>query len=114
MAKKMSGPMSGLGMPDPIGSAPPAPEPDGDEMPTGGATLSPDTVGYHDDPRSCQNCSHNQNGNCEVIGQQVSPEGGCRVWEGGSDADSGMDDSAMQGGAMGGGMQSSGSGGYGS
>jgi hypothetical protein len=80
-------------MPDMIGAmppkkpvGPPSPmeqEPDGDE---GGAKLDPMTVGYHEEARNCGNCEHQQNGNCNVIGQQVTPEGGCCVWEG-SDAD---------------------------
>ena len=77
-------------MPDLIGMAspkpaaqPPAAEPDGDE---GGGKLDAMTVGYHEEPRNCGNCEHNQNGQCDVIGQQVSPDGGCMVWEG-SDAD---------------------------
>lgn len=58
-----------------------APDNDADDM--GQGMLDPETVGYHDDARSCGNCKHNQEGNCDVIGQQVSDEGGCRVWEGG-------------------------------
>lgn len=86
--------MQGLESPEPIGGKPPKAmppmhdepdmdetEPDGDE----GATLSPETVGYHEDSRTCGNCKHNLGGHCNVIGQPVGEEGACCVWEGGSE-----------------------------
>lgn len=113
---------SAVGMPDPIGMAAPKPaaspmgaEPDGDEM--GGCKLDAMTVGYHEEARNCGNCEHNQNGQCEVIGQQVSPEGGCMVWEG-ADADDtgdmGADGPDDSGAGMPGGGAPAMSGGYGS
>jgi hypothetical protein len=77
-----------------------SPEPDADDMggppdndmDDKGATLSPETVGYHEEAHNCGNCKHNQGGNCEVIGQQVADEGGCSVWEdAGAETDTGMD-----------------------
>jgi len=81
----------GIGMPDPIGSAPPPQEPDDDDMgqPGGGATLSPETVKYHEGPQNCGNCMHMQGGHCEVIGRDVADEGGCDVWEGGGGNEAG-------------------------
>lgn len=81
MAMKPMG--MGMGTPEPIGGPDPM-EPDADDMgSSGGSMLSADTVKYHEDPQNCGTCSHNQQGMCEVIGQQISDEGGCMVWEGG-------------------------------
>lgn len=76
----------GMGTPEPIGGPPPM-EPDQDDMggKPEGCMLSPDTVKYHEDAQNCGTCSHNQQGMCEVIGQQIMDEGGCMVWEGGHD-----------------------------
>ena len=57
--------------------------PGGDTDDAGTGMLSADTVGYHEDAQNCGNCKHNQQGQCDVIGQQVSDEGGCHVWEAG-------------------------------
>jgi hypothetical protein len=84
----MKPPGGGISAPPPIGGVP---EPDADDM--GGppdhdaddkaGMLSAETVGYHEEAHNCGNCKHQQNGNCEVIGQQVANEGGCSVWEDG-------------------------------
>jgi hypothetical protein len=89
-------PFKSLGAPAPVG-APPSPPPgagmgmgDGDaDDSTSGGMLSPDTIGYHDDPHNCGNCKHDQNDTCELTGTPVNDQGGCMVWEGGASAGGG-------------------------
>jgi hypothetical protein len=78
-----------IGSPSPVGAKPPMmppmgmpPGPGGD---AGAGMLTAETVGYHADPHNCGNCKHQSSGQCEVIGEQVTPVGGCSVWEGGGD-----------------------------
>jgi hypothetical protein len=83
-----------LGKPPAVAPQPPDNEPDEDDTP-GGGTLSPQTVMYHADAQNCGNCKHNESGQCNVIGQAVSEEGGCCVWEGGAGDEGSPDASAM-------------------
>lgn len=99
---------TGMSSPPPIGGpkppapkaapAPPPPdpnEPDADDMGDGGGgpgggLISAERVHYHPEAHNCGNCQHmQQDGNCEVIGQQVHPDGGCDVWEGGGGEEAG-------------------------
>lgn len=96
----------GIAGPGPIGGGgaavtpPPSapgggPEPDGDEMGSmGGAPMvTPEMVGYHDDPQACAGvagappCMHFQERQCALLQMEVAGPGGCRAYQAGQGGD---------------------------
>lgn len=88
-----------IGAPNPVGMKPPTAKPpsspfmadggmggdpgtDADDM-GAGVKPSPDALHYHPDPQMCSSCEYMQGqGNCAILGIQVTPDGGCVAWEG--------------------------------
>jgi hypothetical protein len=64
------------------------------EMPT----LYPETVGYHDDARSCGNCGFYAGEQCQLLKMPVAAEGACCAWQGGESE--GQDEGSGEGQEM--------------
>lgn len=94
-------------MSTPVKQAPQAnSDPDQDGDTDSGAVLTLADIDYHDDPHACSLCKHyDQSGMCEVVQEQVSPDGGCKVFAAaGDDSQTPPDQgSQSQGPPMGGG-----------
>ncbi len=106
--KKSSAKPKGLDSPSPIGGKAPMPpmpdEPDADDM-GGGAKVKPEAVMYHEDERECQMCQYmDESGNCQILGMQVSPVGGCNAFEAKAGGEGSPDMSAPPSGPAGGAM----------
>ncbi len=79
-----------LGSPSEIGMGmkkPPAPSmddaPPEDDESSETPKIQPEWVDYHTGEETCQNCSHMQNGNCEVLQMPVGPNDHCEAFSGG-------------------------------